>query len=578
MGRKALVVFGGMNSFFAILVSSLFFLAPNLSFAQDAPLTLDSGWQYRWGDSPFTADGVPEWTREGADQDAWNGIDFPSNPPGRDGQRNVWYRTTLPAGEWRDPVLYIYSVDLITEVYLDGAPIYRYGTFDEDGQGRFEGWPWHMIDLPADFAGKTIYFRVYSSYSDIGLWGEVMLMERLDLIRRIVDNSMEQVVVSGLSLLIALMALIFAAVQSARRTYVLIFAFTSASSVMLLSQSQVKQFLVNAPLVWDHMGATAYFVLPVVMALLFGTWCQGRFKRVIDAIWVFHSIFVVAAIGGSIAGFVELSTMYLYFDGLLTLSLLVLFSIAFSQFKTVQSEVRIVIATFAVFSLFLLLDMAVAHNVLPWTRMPIAWGLLLFSMAMIAIALRHFAKTQLALKELNATLEQKVEDRTKDLERLASADPLTGLTNRRAFYEEAERNFHSAKRYGRNMSVLMLDIDHFKDFNDTYGHAVGDEILVAVANCFRHVCRETDLPARFGGEEFIVVLQEADDDAAFKTAERLRKAIASIKLSGADKTITASLGVSHLKADTDSLEALILRADQALYSAKAKGRNNAQIG
>ncbi|HEY9080344.1 diguanylate cyclase [Magnetovibrio sp.] len=554
------------------------FLMPWFAFAQDAPRTLDAGWQYRWGDSPFDATGTPEWVLENAEQAAWRDIDFPSNPPGRDGQRNVWYRVTLPDGAWRDPVLYIYSVDLIAEVYLDGKRIYHYGTFDQDGQGQFEGWPWHQIDLPAEFSGKPIYFRVYSSYSDIGLWGEVMLMERLDLYQKIVVGSTEQIVIGGLSLLISLVALMFALVQSERRAYLLISLFTLASSIMLLSQSQMKQFVFNAPLVWDHFGATAYFSLPIIMALLFGTWCRGRHMKLITPIWIGHSGFVVFAIGGSVAGLLELSSLYLVFDALLTFSLIVLFTVAFSRFKSVANEVKAVIVTFAVFSLFLLVDMGVAHNVLPWTRMPIAWGLLVFSLAMIVISLRRFALTQQALVELNATLEQKVDDRTKELELLASVDPLTGMTNRRAFYEEAERIFQSSKRYGRNMSVLMLDIDHFKRINDTYGHAVGDQVLVEIASCFRQVCRETDLPARFGGEEFIVLLQEADQDAALKTAERLRQAITAINVVGSENTITASIGVSQLNEETNKLDGLILRADKAMYSAKAKGRNNCQVG
>lgn len=566
------------RAFLTPLTVVVLLLTPWASVAAEHAHTLDTGWEHRWGDSPLNEAGVPLWILADDDQKAWQAIDFPSNPPGRDGQRNVWYRTTLPDGDWRDPVIYIYSVDLITEVYLDGQKIYNYGTFDKDGQGRFEGWPWHMIDLPPDFAGKEVYFRIYSSYSDIGLWGEVMLMERLDLFQHIITNSMEKIVISIISILIALMALIFAFAQSERRTYLLISMFTLSSAVMLFSQSQAKQLLVNAPLAWDHTSAAAYFLLPAVMAMLFGVWCQGRFKKLIKAIWVLHTAFAIGAIGGSIVGILELSTMYLVFDSLLTLSLIILFSIAFSQFKNVSGQVRVVISAFGVFSLFLLIDMGVAHNFVPWTRMPIAWGLLIFSMTLIAISLRHFALTQQELQDLNLTLEQKVIDRTKELELLASTDGLTGLTNRRAFYIEAERVFQSAKRYERKLSMLMLDVDHFKSVNDSFGHAVGDEVLVKVANCFRNICRDTDLPARFGGEEFIVLLEEADEEAAYKTAERLRLAINQIDISHTDKNITASLGISILNDKIQNLDELILRADEALYKAKNSGRNNTQIG
>src|SRR5690554_7813760 len=114
---------------------------------------------------------MPLWTIE-TDAVQWQAIDFTANPPGRNGQENIWYKTLIPQDEWRDPVLYISSIDLIVEAYVDGKRIYHYGEFDAEGKGRFEGWPWHMIPLPADAAGKPIYFRIYSDYIDIGFWGE----------------------------------------------------------------------------------------------------------------------------------------------------------------------------------------------------------------------------------------------------------------------------------------------------------------------------------------------------------------------------------------------------------------------
>jgi len=256
---------------------------------------------------------------------------------------------------------------------------------------------------------------------------------------------------------------------------------------------------------------------------------------------------------------------------------LILFGITFSQFKTVENDIKVLISAFALFSLFLLIDMGVAHNVLPWTRVPISIGLLLFSLTLVAVSLRHFVVVQNTLKELNATLEQKVEERTKDLKRIASTDPLTELMNRRAFYLEAERIFQSAKRYKRVVSILMLDIDHFKRFNDSYGHAIGDAVLISVAGCIKKVCRETDLPARLGGEEFVILLEEADETKALITAERLRQNVNTIKITNINSTIAASVGVSALQLDIESLDALLLRADQAMYVAKDKGRNNCQV-
>ena len=143
------------------------------SLGDNVRVPLEDGWHYRWGDSPIS-NGVPEWTQDG-DHLAWLPIEFPSDPPFREGQNNVWYRYPLPTGELPGNSLYIFSVDLIVEIYLEDQLIYNYGSFAADGSGSFEGWPWHLIDLPHDSAGKDLYFRIYSDYSDIGLWGEISL-------------------------------------------------------------------------------------------------------------------------------------------------------------------------------------------------------------------------------------------------------------------------------------------------------------------------------------------------------------------------------------------------------------------
>ena len=112
-------------------------LMPALAHAASQPVT--QGWEYRWGDSPFTEDGIPEWVLQDA-PGKWQSIGFPSNPPGREGRENVWFRVTLPTGEWQEPVLYIFSVDLIVQVWVKGEKIYQYGEFDcGAGTSKWQG-------------------------------------------------------------------------------------------------------------------------------------------------------------------------------------------------------------------------------------------------------------------------------------------------------------------------------------------------------------------------------------------------------------------------------------------------------
>ncbi|MCP3671037.1 MAG: GGDEF domain-containing protein [Gammaproteobacteria bacterium] len=162
-----------------------------------------------------------------------------------------------------------------------------------------------------------------------------------------------------------------------------------------------------------------------------------------------------------------------------------------------------------------------------------------------------------------------------EFEKLANTDALTGVANRHRFVVESEAEFSRAKRYGRGLAVIMLDADHFKKVNDTFGHAVGDEVLQWLADICQGAVREQDLLARYGGEEFIILLPESDLDGACRLAERVRVLVASspLQTSAGEVAITVSVGVSMISREDDCFSNLLTRADHAMYDAKLQGRN-----
>lgn len=168
-------------------------------------------------------------------------------------------------------------------------------------------------------------------------------------------------------------------------------------------------------------------------------------------------------------------------------------------------------------------------------------------------------------------------ERERLLERLATTDALTGLPNRRCFIQSCEDELQRWRRYGGECGTLvMFDLDHFKRVNDTWGHAVGDQVLVQVAGITRQLLRTTDTAGRLGGEEFMILLPSTTLAGARQLAERLRQTIADTPVEGPEDTfnITASLGITLFPAhDTDDLPQAMQRADQALYIAKSSGRN-----
>ena len=189
----------------------------------------------------------------------------------------------------------------------------------------------------------------------------------------------------------------------------------------------------------------------------------------------------------------------------------------------------------------------------------------------------ELARAYADLEAANSSLREVDAQKTRllaQLERQTFEDALTGLANRRYLDQRFAEEFERARRHRRPLAVAIADLDHFKRVNDTYSHAVGDDVLRAIAHVFRDQVRHTDLVARFGGEEFVLVLTETDLDAARLVCEKLRAAVEAYQWSALRPglTVTISIGVS---ADTDvpSHERMLAAADERLYEAKAAGRN-----
>ncbi|WP_243312987.1 diguanylate cyclase [Fundidesulfovibrio agrisoli] len=208
---------------------------------------------------------------------------------------------------------------------------------------------------------------------------------------------------------------------------------------------------------------------------------------------------------------------------------------------------------------------------------------------LIAVLLRMMRERRLALQELSKErelLEHRVEERTSELKiandqlaELSLKDALTGLANRRRLDEALEVEFRRLHRSGKPLSLIMLDVDHFKNFNDAHGHVAGDECLRRIGTLIGGmVCRSPDLAARYGGEEFAIILPETGSQGAAGMAERIRKAVEDLRIEHADSPVagwvTVSLGVTTVfPSRMDSALEVVTRADGELYNAKSAGRN-----
>ncbi|TYT73287.1 transporter substrate-binding domain-containing diguanylate cyclase [Desulfobotulus mexicanus] len=200
-----------------------------------------------------------------------------------------------------------------------------------------------------------------------------------------------------------------------------------------------------------------------------------------------------------------------------------------------------------------------------------ATGILIFIIAFWNRKLSTEKKRiQQLVNDLN-TLKIKLEEKNHALNRLAVTDQLTGLYNRLKLDETFQYEVDRSEKYGHSFGIILMDIDFFKEINDTYGHQTGDRILVSLSDLILANTRKTDIIGRWGGEEFLIICPEIDESGIKKLAEKLQGVIASFDFPEIQKT-TASFGVT-LYRKNDDIQSLMKRADEALYTAKKSGRN-----
>ncbi len=189
--------------------------------------------------------------------------------------------------------------------------------------------------------------------------------------------------------------------------------------------------------------------------------------------------------------------------------------------------------------------------------------------SLIALMLYYFVKDR-------ERAYQQLQQSQRHIEQLLLTDDLTRVDNRRSLNERLQEELARAARYGSPLSIIMIDADHFKAINDQHGHAVGDEVLVALARTLQECVRDSDFLARYGGEEFMILLPETGCEGAAAMAERMRAALRALRVGPLESGLTASFGVTELQ-DGDDVDRLLNRVDEAMYDAKRGGRDRVCI-
>jgi diguanylate cyclase (GGDEF)-like protein len=551
----------------------------------DSPQVLRGSWFYHWGDLAKE----PESGQWRYNQAQWEAVEFPENMPERQDNKIVWVKIDLPSGNWRDPYFFINAVDLAFEVFHNHKIIYYFGDIDEQGNSRFEGWPWHAFLLPNDYDQHTLYFRIASDYPSIGLSGEASIGNRFSLLNKVYGNGIAGLSFILVMLLVGVISTVMGLIKKDRAVAISTGILSFNLAIMMFSENELSQVILFEPLLWRYIAAFCYFLIPAFLSIIILAWLREKPPMIARVVLGITIAFVVGVAALSIFTTFNFVNAYPYFDGLFIILVMALLWGCRKLFY--QQGITGRLMTFGILALFisLLLDMLSSHGFINWIGRTGQWGLLLFTMASLLIYLVQDWQQLIALNNLTQELESKVQVRTAELqasqnklEKLAREDYLTGILNRRAFTERAIDEVANAIRFKRPISLLLFDLDHFKDVNDKYGHAVGDLVLKSVAAVSKDTCRDGELVCRFGGEEFVILLHATEASFAQSLAERLRQALKEIEVE-ADRQvikIAASFGLISLntaepsKASAEQVvERLLAKADKMMYEVKVSGRD-----
>jgi len=550
-----------------------------------SPQTLRGNWFYHWGDLPKD-EASNQWQYQNVE---WTKIDFPENIPGRQNANIVWVKLDLPSGNWRDPYFFINAVDLTFEVFHNLKEIYHFGKIDNLGNSRFEGWPWHAFQLPDDYNQHTLYFRISSDYPFIGLSGEAIIGNRFDLLNDVYNSGLTGLSLILCVLLVGIISTVMGTIKKDKAVAISTGALSFNLAIMMFSENELSQVVLFEPLLWRYIAAFCYFLIPAFLSIIILTWLKEKQPLIARIVLSITLAFSVIIAGLSIFTSFNFVNAYPYFDALFIILVLALLAGYTKEFY--QHGITGSLMTFGICALFtsLLLDMLSAHAFITWIGHTGQWGLTLFTLSSLIIYLVQDWQQQIALNTLTQQLESKVLIRTAELqssqnklEKLAQEDYLTSLLNRRAFTERAVNEVAMAIRHQRPISLLLFDLDHFKDVNDKYGHAAGDLVLKAVASISKETCRHGELICRYGGEEFVILLHATDMKFAQSLATRLCNALKgiSIEVDNQKINITASFGLISLKHSNQYtgspetvVEHLLAEADRMMYEVKIAGRD-----
>ena len=550
-----------MKRFLAMVLSAaMFVLALSLCGTACAAQFVGT-WKYQ----AFPAVNIPgpQWV----DQSEWQPFDYPRRPKLSKDTVHIYYTITIsPDDIDRDTILF-YAQNQAVRVWLGNEVLYESGDFVHIDDSK--GDTWHMVTLPDFYGEQMLTIELFGGdKSVLGNIKGLRLESAMYQVRELFMHDALYVSSMPIDVALILILLVYYFTDSPwKEIYKRVLIFLVLFAFWLVAASNWKMFFMPYALFWTY----ALFILNHVVIMAANCMGLAVMDRGISRHlnWTVYGFVVLLIVDLARAIFFEINFYDLYEYYYAFMAVAEAFVIggliisarngnAFSKGMLTPFVVTVLLGLFDFINIYFLR----IQWLQTYTASLGAYTFVVFILVLLNVQLSHDA--ELAAK--TRTLRVRVNDAVKNSE----IDPLTHCYNRRKLKPALEEAIAVCSGGGEPLSLLMLDIDHFKHINDRYGHDEGDKALVGFAETIRKEARESDLIVRWGGEEFLILLKDVELGRAYMIAERIRKSVESAKILPY-KQITCSIGVVEWHGDTP--EGLFKRVDWEVYQAKHNGRN-----
>ena len=533
---------------------------------------LEGGWRYYETEQAQASDYRLLQTANGMklNPEPWKDIVYPAKLPLAADSRYAWLSRQLPSDlQYRNSVLFFTTTEEAVRVFLDDELIY--GADDMGLYHHTYGTRWHMLQLPANYAGRQLTFQLYSDHPGrLGVLQHLSINEGIYQAQLVFRHDLLNLLALPLTvLLLSIMLFYYGFLHQQRRLYIYLSLFLAMLSVWLLASLWSCLLLWDQPTFWRYLLLACVYTMPFWGNMMVYESMDDPLRHWVLVVAGGYMLFGAEGLAGELMGYNLLDRgLQAYYIWMALGQTLVTVILLRAAWKGSRMSRGLLLPALGMPLLGVMDGLRLQEQFLGMRGHVLSMGSLLMAFFVIWL-LRENAREEQRLRELAQTLEQNVAAANAR----AQVDVLTKCFNRAKLVEAMEMARRISQTDHAPLALLMFDIDFFKQVNDSFGHDAGDHVLIGFAQVIRQHLDARHVFIRYGGEEFLVLCQGFDGPAAQQLAEHIRRAIRATRLLE-QRRVTCSIGVSVWHGEeSDTPEQFLKRADMALYKAKQTGRD-----